>query len=51
MNATESLLEEVFNKFGTIKADGIQVRSNRVCPISTDVFNRLWVSIFRVTKK
>lgn len=30
MNATEALLEEVFNKFGTIKNDGIQVRSNRV---------------------
>ncbi|XP_041991376.1 nuclear transport factor 2-like isoform X2 [Salvia splendens] len=29
MNATESLLEEVFKKFGTIKPDGIQVRSNR----------------------
>ncbi|XP_042043553.1 nuclear transport factor 2-like [Salvia splendens] len=29
MNATESLLEEVFKKFGTIKSDGIQVRSNR----------------------
>lgn len=31
MSATESLLEEVFKKFGTIKSDGIQVRSNRVC--------------------
>lgn len=30
MNATEALLDEVFNKFGTIKNDGIQVRSNRV---------------------
>ncbi|KAL2239678.1 UNVERIFIED_CONTAM: Nuclear transport factor 2 [Sesamum indicum] len=29
MNATEALLEEVFKKFGTIKNDGIQVRSNR----------------------
>ncbi|KAL6555640.1 hypothetical protein OROHE_007312 [Orobanche hederae] len=29
MNATESLLEEVFKKFGTIKNDGIQVRSNK----------------------
>ncbi|PIN14008.1 RasGAP SH3 binding protein rasputin [Handroanthus impetiginosus] len=29
MNATEALLEEVFKKFGTIKTDGIQVRSNR----------------------
>ncbi|XP_073058255.1 nuclear transport factor 2-like [Primulina eburnea] len=29
MNATEALLEEVFKKFGTIKIDGIQVRSNR----------------------
>ncbi|XP_022847194.1 ras GTPase-activating protein-binding protein 1 isoform X3 [Olea europaea var. sylvestris] len=29
MNATESLLEEVFKKFGAIKKDGIQVRSNR----------------------
>ncbi|XP_051131968.1 nuclear transport factor 2-like [Andrographis paniculata] len=29
MNATESLLEEIFKKFGTIKNDGIQVRSNR----------------------
>ncbi|XP_057781028.1 nuclear transport factor 2-like isoform X2 [Salvia miltiorrhiza] len=29
MNATEALLEDVFNKFGTIKNDGIQVRSNR----------------------
>ena len=31
MNATEALLEDIFNKFGTIKNDGIQVRSNRVC--------------------
>lgn len=31
MSATEALLEEVFSKFGTIKNDGIQVRSNRVC--------------------
>lgn len=30
MNATEALLEEVFKKFGTIKSDGIQVRSNRL---------------------
>ncbi|KAL1540958.1 myosin ATPase [Salvia divinorum] len=29
MNATEALLEDIFNKFGTIKNDGIQVRSNR----------------------
>ncbi|GER41174.1 nuclear transport factor 2 family protein [Striga asiatica] len=29
MNATEALLEEVFKKFGTIKKDGIQVRSNK----------------------
>ncbi|KAH6814407.1 hypothetical protein C2S51_023425 [Perilla frutescens var. frutescens] len=29
MSATEALLEEVFSKFGTIKNDGIQVRSNR----------------------
>ncbi|XP_073270251.1 nuclear transport factor 2-like isoform X2 [Primulina huaijiensis] len=29
MNATEALLEEIFKKFGTIKSDGIQVRSNR----------------------
>ncbi|KAL2486163.1 Nuclear transport factor 2 (NTF2) family protein with RNA binding (RRM-RBD-RNP motif) domain [Abeliophyllum distichum] len=29
MNATESLLEEAFKKFGAIKKDGIQVRSNR----------------------
>ncbi|KAI3450834.1 hypothetical protein Pfo_007499 [Paulownia fortunei] len=29
MNATDTLLEEVFKKFGTIKSDGIQVRSNR----------------------
>ncbi|XP_051113535.1 nuclear transport factor 2-like isoform X2 [Andrographis paniculata] len=29
MNATEKLLEEVFKKFGAIKKDGIQVRSNR----------------------
>lgn len=29
MTATESLLE-VFEKFGVIKKDGIQVRSNRV---------------------
>lgn len=29
MSATETLLEEVFSKFGTIKNDGIQVRSNR----------------------
>lgn len=31
MNATESLLEDVFKDFGPIKSDGIQVRSNRVC--------------------
>ncbi|EYU19424.1 hypothetical protein MIMGU_mgv1a026410mg, partial [Erythranthe guttata] len=30
MNATDSILEEVFKKFGAIKSDGIQVRSNRV---------------------
>ncbi|XP_073039293.1 nuclear transport factor 2-like, partial [Primulina eburnea] len=29
MNATEAVLEEIFKKFGTIKIDGIQVRSNR----------------------
>ncbi|KAL0436180.1 UNVERIFIED_CONTAM: Nuclear transport factor 2 [Sesamum radiatum] len=29
MSATDNLLEEVFKKFGTIKSDGIQVRSNR----------------------
>ncbi|KAL0459930.1 UNVERIFIED_CONTAM: Nuclear transport factor 2 [Sesamum latifolium] len=29
MSATDTLLEEVFKKFGTIKSDGIQVRSNR----------------------
>ncbi|KAL9171600.1 hypothetical protein ABFS82_04G220200 [Erythranthe guttata] len=29
MNATDSILEEVFKKFGAIKSDGIQVRSNR----------------------
>ncbi|EYU40629.1 hypothetical protein ABFS82_14G055200 [Erythranthe guttata] len=29
MNATDAMLEEVFKKFGTIKNDGIQVRSNR----------------------
>ncbi|CAI9761309.1 unnamed protein product [Fraxinus pennsylvanica] len=29
MTATESLLEEVFKKFGATKKDGIQVRSNR----------------------
>ncbi|KAG8387267.1 hypothetical protein BUALT_Bualt02G0003600 [Buddleja alternifolia] len=29
MNATDTALEEVFKKFGTIKSDGIQVRSNR----------------------
>ncbi|XP_022858921.1 uncharacterized protein LOC111379716 [Olea europaea var. sylvestris] len=29
MNATESLLEDVFKDFGPIKSDGIQVRSNR----------------------
>ncbi|EPS68058.1 hypothetical protein M569_06714, partial [Genlisea aurea] len=29
MNATAVLLEEVFNQFGMIKNDGIQVRSNR----------------------
>ncbi|XP_075519622.1 nuclear transport factor 2-like [Primulina tabacum] len=29
MNATEASLEEIFKKFGTIKIDGIQVRSNR----------------------
>lgn len=31
MTASEALLEDVFKKFGTIKKDGIQVRSNRVC--------------------
>lgn len=31
MSATDTLLEEVFKKFGAIKSDGIQVRSNRVC--------------------
>ncbi|CAA3011172.1 G3BP isoform X2 [Olea europaea subsp. europaea] len=30
MNATESLLEDVFKDFGPIKSDGIQVRSNRL---------------------
>ncbi|KAL2540782.1 Nuclear transport factor 2 (NTF2) family protein with RNA binding (RRM-RBD-RNP motif) domain [Abeliophyllum distichum] len=30
MNATDALLEEVFKKFGPIKSDGIQVRSNRL---------------------
>ncbi|KAK6145121.1 hypothetical protein DH2020_021941 [Rehmannia glutinosa] len=35
MNATEALLEEVFKKFGTIKNDGIQVRSLRVCSNSS----------------
>ena len=39
MNATESLLEEVFKKFGTIKSDGIQVRSNRVCSSLTNGFD------------
>ncbi|KAL3633298.1 hypothetical protein CASFOL_022825 [Castilleja foliolosa] len=29
MSATDSVLEEVFKKFGTIKNDGIQVRSNK----------------------
>ncbi|KAL0369422.1 UNVERIFIED_CONTAM: Nuclear transport factor 2 [Sesamum angustifolium] len=29
MSATDTLLEEVFKRFGTIKSDGIQVRSNR----------------------
>ncbi|KAL6511106.1 hypothetical protein OROGR_022230 [Orobanche gracilis] len=29
MNATDSLLDEVFKKFGTIKNDGIQVRSKQ----------------------
>ncbi|XP_073139495.1 nuclear transport factor 2 [Henckelia pumila] len=29
MNASETLLEEVFKKFGTIKIDGIQVRSRQ----------------------
>ncbi|KAG8371720.1 hypothetical protein BUALT_Bualt13G0117500 [Buddleja alternifolia] len=30
MNATDAALEEVFKKFGTIKSDGIQVRSNKL---------------------
>ncbi|KAL6543313.1 hypothetical protein OROHE_010833 [Orobanche hederae] len=42
MNATKSLLEEVFKKFNNIKTDGIQVRSNRVCSNMTNVFNNLW---------
>ncbi|GER31397.1 nuclear transport factor 2 family protein [Striga asiatica] len=29
MNATDSMLEEVFKKFGAIKNEGIQVRSNK----------------------
>ncbi|KAL3850422.1 hypothetical protein ACJIZ3_012304 [Penstemon smallii] len=29
MSATDAMLEEVFKKFGVIKSDGIQVRSNR----------------------
>lgn len=29
MNASEAMLEEVFKKFGSIKNDGVQVRSNK----------------------
>ncbi|KAL8546528.1 hypothetical protein ACS0TY_006312 [Phlomoides rotata] len=31
MYASEAMLEEVFKKFGSIKTDGVQVRSNKVC--------------------
>lgn len=31
MNATVEQLDRVFKKFGSIKRDGIQVRSNKVC--------------------
>jgi RNA recognition motif-containing protein len=30
LNATETQLEDEFKKFGTIKQNGIQVRSNKV---------------------
>ena len=30
MNATPAMLDDEFKKFGTIKPNGIQVRSNRV---------------------
>jgi len=38
LNATPQQLEEEFKRFGTIKHEGIQVRSNKVLVFSSQFF-------------
>lgn len=45
-NATPPLLEDVFKKFGPIKSDGIQVRTQKVFAYSFSAFCYHFISIF-----